>query len=64
MLPPVGSSIQFKQRKKVLFPEPEGPKTTTISPLLIVTLISFNTSVSPKLFFRLITSITSIQAPF
>ena len=36
----------------------------TISPLLIVTLIPFRISLSPKLFLRLITSITLLQAPF
>ena len=64
MLPEVGSSIQFKHRRKVLLPEPDGPSTATISPLLIVTLIPFRISLSPKLFLRLITSITLLQAPF
>ena len=31
-LPPVGVSNKFKQRKKVLLPEPEGPITATNSP--------------------------------
>src|SRR5699024_4002948 len=64
ILPDVGSSMQFRQRKKVLLPEPDGPSTATISPLLIVILIPFKISRSPKLFLRLITSITLLQAPF
>ena len=32
MLPEVGSSIQFRQRRKVLLPEPDGPTTTTFAP--------------------------------
>ena len=32
MLPEVGSSMQFRQRKNVLLPEPDGPITTTFSP--------------------------------
>ena len=34
MLPDVGSSIQFKQRRNVLFPEPDGPSTATMSPFI------------------------------
>ncbi len=38
-------------------PEPEEPMIVTTSPLLTVTLISFNTSFSPKLFLRWLISI-------
>ena len=33
-LPPLGSSRRLRHRKKVLLPLPEGPITTTTSPLL------------------------------
>ena len=62
--PPVGSSIQFKQRKKVLLPEPDGPMTTMISPRFMVILMPFNTFLSPNCFSKLMTSITFSQAPF
>ena len=62
--PPVGSSIQFKQRRNVLFPEPDGPITTTISPLFILMLMPSRTLLFPKDFSRLITSITFLQTPF
>ncbi len=45
--PSEGSSKRFKQRRKVLFPEPEGPMIQTTSPSLIETLISFKTVFSP-----------------
>ena len=32
IVPPVGSSRRFRQRRNVLLPEPEGPMTTTTSP--------------------------------
>ena len=35
ILPPVGSSRRFRQRKKVDLPDPEGPMTTTTSPFWI-----------------------------
>lgn len=45
--PSEGSSKRFKQRKNVLFPEPEGPMIQTTSPSLMDTLMSFNTVLSP-----------------
>ena len=35
ILPPVGSSNKFKERRNVDFPEPDGPIKTTTSPYLI-----------------------------
>ena len=43
-------SNKFKQRKKVDFPEPDGPIIATTSPSLIVVEIPFNTSSLPKCF--------------
>ena len=40
-------SRRLMHRSSVLFPDPEGPMTTTTSPFLIVRLISFNTWKSP-----------------
>lgn len=36
MVPPLGFSNRFKQRKNVDLPEPEGPITATTSPSAIV----------------------------
>ena len=44
IFPDVGSSIQFRHRKNVLFPEPEGPITATISPFSTLKLIPLRTS--------------------
>ncbi len=35
ILPPVGSSSKLRERRKVDFPEPDGPMITTTSPFLI-----------------------------
>lgn len=40
------------QRNKVDFPEPEEPMIVRTSPLLTVALISFKTSLLPKLFLN------------
>lgn len=52
ILPAVATSSWFKQRRKVDFPLPDGPSSTTTSPSAMSTLISFNTSSFPKFFFR------------
>ena len=59
--PPVGSSRRFKQRRNVLFPEPDGPMTQTTSPdfMSAVTPLSAWTS-PPKVFTK---SCTRIKAP-
>ncbi len=62
--PEVGVSSRFKQRRKVLFPDPEGPMTTTLSPLLMVVVIFFKTSKLPKDLVRPLISITLTQPPF
>jgi len=58
MSPCVGSSNLLRHLKKVLFPEPDGPITTTHSPFLIVELIPFKTSFLSKYLCRLLTVIT------
>ena len=62
--PSVGVSSLLRQRKKVLFPEPEGPITTTFSPLLITVSMPLNTSFFPKAFLSPLTSITLLEPPF
>ena len=61
MLPPVGVSRRFRQRKNVLLPVPEGPMTDITSPFLISALISFSTSRSPKCLDRFFTTIISLS---
>src|ERR1035437_9412140 len=61
--PFVGSSRRLRQRRKVLFPEPDGQITQTTSPLETVALIPLKTSSSPKYLWRSITLITSMQSP-
>jgi hypothetical protein len=39
------------QRSIVDFPDPDGPATTTASPVLIARLMSSKTTFVPKLFF-------------
>ena len=39
-----GRSSKFKQRKKVVLPEPDGPRMATTSPLLISKSMPFNTT--------------------
>src|SRR5699024_2446513 len=71
ILPPVGTSRRFRERRKVDFPEPEGPIIATTSPLCISVLIPSKTLLSPKCFWRFSTfinvsplMITSAQPPF
>ena len=45
-----GRSSKFKQRKKVVLPEPDGPRMATTSPLLISKSMPFNTWWPLKLF--------------
>ena len=61
--PDVGCSSKLRQRKNVLFPEPDGPTTTIRSPFSIVVLMSLRTRLSPKAFERFLTSITASQPP-
>ncbi|GAY79162.1 hypothetical protein NBRC111894_4716 [Sporolactobacillus inulinus] len=44
MDPFVGFSNKFRQRRNVLFPDPDGPIITITSPSWIVQLMSFKTS--------------------
>ena len=48
----------------VLFPEPDGPITTTTSPLAICSSIPFSISLSPKLLYKSLTYITCLHSPF
>ncbi len=50
--PLVGFSNKLMQRRSVDFPEPEEPMIVTTSPLLTDKLMSFKTSLSPKLFLN------------
>ena len=45
--PPEICSSPARQRRRVLFPHPDGPSSVTKSPLLISRLIPFNTWLSP-----------------
>ena len=47
--PEVGVSSMLRHLKNVDLPEPEGPMTTTFSPLEICSLMPFNTLREPKL---------------
>ena len=51
-------------RKKVDFPEKLGPFTTTNYYFIMCSLMPFNTSSSPKLLYKLLTSITNPHPPF
>ena len=57
IVPPVGSSKKFIQRKSVDLPEPLGPIITTTSRSSICKSIPFKTSSSPKDFFKFFISI-------
>ena len=48
IVPCSGISSAFKQRKKVVFPEPEGPKMTTTCPFSMFKSIPFKMVFSPK----------------
>ena len=50
--PLVGCSRRLMQRSIVDLPEPEGPKTTTTSPLCTSRSMSRRTTLSPKAFWR------------
>ena len=50
--PLVGCSRRLMQRSIVDLPEPEGPRTTTTSPLCTSRSISRRTTLSPKAFWR------------
>src|SRR5881392_916065 len=63
IFPPVVTSSPFKHRRKVLFPLPEGPMTTTTSLGRISTLTSFKTSRVPNDLFKCSTFI-NLQPPF
>jgi len=41
--PEVGTSSRFRQRRKVDFPEPDGPMMTTTSPLWMFSLMPLRT---------------------
>lgn len=58
--PPVGSSIQLRQRRKVDLPEPDGPMTATFSPLWISTSTPESTSRLPKRFMSPLTPIITL----
>ena len=45
--PLVGFSSRFRQRKKVLLPEPDGPITVMTFPFSMTALMSLRTSLSP-----------------
>ena len=54
----IAFSAGVKHRKKVDFPEPEGPITHSTSPLLICVVMPFNTCTSRKFFCKFSTFIT------
>ena len=60
MCPPVGCSRRLSVLRKVDFPEPDGPTTTTTSPRCISIFIPLSTSISPKDFSRLSTLIIAL----
>lgn len=49
MTPLVGVSSRLRERRKVDFPQPEGPIIAITSPLEIVVFMPLRTSCSPKL---------------
>ena len=64
MVPAVGCSSRFRQRRNVDLPEPEGPMMTTFSPGLTCSEMSSSTRWSPNDLDRCLTSITLTQPPF
>src|SRR5262245_42434831 len=66
--PESSSSRPFRQRRKVDLPEPDGPSTTSTSPLAtpVVTSSTARTTCprASKIFTRLRTSITLSEPPF
>ena len=65
MVPLVGVSSRFRQRRKVDLPEPEGPMTTTFSPgLMWLGDVVQHQVVAEGLGQRFLTSITLTQPPF
>ena len=68
IVPDVGSSILFRQRRNVDFPEPDGPITAIFSPFTIDVLIPLRTCSSvpsgrTKVLRRSFTSITAMLLP-
>ena len=59
-VPMVGISRRLIQRSKVDLPPPDGPTSAVTLPSFMATLMSFNTTLSPKRFSRLESSITSV----
>ncbi|MCY1562420.1 hypothetical protein D9M68_998120 [compost metagenome] len=55
--PPVMSSSLFRQRRKVDFPEPDGPITQTTSPSATSALMPLSTWLEPKDFVSSLTEI-------
>src|SRR5699024_8277975 len=64
MMPSVGVSSRFRQRRKVDLPEPEGPMTTTFSPGSMCWSMWSSTRLLPKDLHSPLTSITLTQPPF
>lgn len=64
MVPELGVSSKFKQRRKVDLPEPDGPMIATTSPFWMLVVISLNTRLFPNFFDKACTSITKLQSPF
>ena len=63
MLPLVGTSKRFIVRKKVDFPDPDGPIITRTSPCLISRSIPLSTSFLPKYLckFLILISVSDIS---
>ena len=59
-VPLVTSSSRLRQRRKVDFPDPEGPMMDSTSPLVMEAEMPLSTSSSPKDLRR---SMTSIMGP-
>src|SRR5690606_13928710 len=63
IVPLVGTSNKFKQRKKVDLPEPEGPIIATTSPLCTEVEIPLSTCCFPYDFVSCCTLITATKSP-
>ena len=59
MVPEVGLSRRFRERRNVDFPHPDGPMMDMTSPLWTSRLMSLRTSWSPKDLARCLTSIST-----
>src|SRR5690554_592850 len=62
MLPPSMTSRWFKQRRKVLLPEPDGPMTATTSPLRRVSDTPSRTGIPLKDFLMSCASIMILRS--